>query len=124
MAQTTNLARPVMRGGASLLPLSHSWMATSDRLTAQRYGAGSGAIHHIKLNDVDPQAWLADVLARLSALCSVTIPSLTVKQTPQAHRAASCASHHENSRPQIDGRITLFELFEEVECARIVLSRL
>jgi transposase len=25
----------------------------------------AGAIHPIKLNDVDPQAWLADVLARL-----------------------------------------------------------
>jgi transposase len=25
----------------------------------------AGAIHPIKLNDVDPQAWLADVLTRL-----------------------------------------------------------
>jgi transposase len=25
----------------------------------------AGAIHPIKLNDVDPQAWLADALARL-----------------------------------------------------------
>jgi transposase len=25
----------------------------------------AGAIHPIKLNDIDPQAWLADVLTRL-----------------------------------------------------------
>ena len=44
-----------------------SWLFAGSHRDAERAAAMATLIQTAKLNDVDPQAWLADVLARVAA---------------------------------------------------------
>jgi IS66 C-terminal element len=62
MRQVTPSARPTER-----TPLVHfSQCATLHRVGAERAAVMYTLIHTAKLNAVDPQVWLADVLARIA----------------------------------------------------------
>jgi transposase len=61
---TNNAAERALRGVA----LGHkSWLLAGSERGAARAAAMTTLIQTAKLNDVDPQAWLADVLAPIAA---------------------------------------------------------
>jgi len=53
-----------------------SWMFAGSDRGSQRAAFMYGLITTAKLNDVDPQAWLADVLARIADLPQHRLPEL------------------------------------------------
>ena len=60
---TNNAAERALSGLA--LGKKSCWFAGSER-GAERAAAMNALVHTAKLNDVDPQAWLADVLRRIA----------------------------------------------------------
>jgi len=53
-----------------------SWLFAGSDSGADRAAAMVTLIATAKLNDVDPQAWLADVLARIAAIPQSRLPEL------------------------------------------------
>ena len=78
-----------------------SWLFCGSDRGGQRAGVMYTLIGTAKLNDVDPRAWLADVLARiaehrvsrLAELLPWNWPSLPPRSPPESLRAASRAKH-------------------------------
>ena len=70
---TNNAAERALRGFA--LDRKAWLFAGSDR-GAERAAAMATLIETAKLNGVDPQAWLADVLARIAAIPQSRLPEL------------------------------------------------
>jgi hypothetical protein len=60
---TNNAAERAMRG---LAPGRKSWLFAGSERGADRAAVMNTLIQKAKLNDIDPQAWLADVLARIA----------------------------------------------------------
>ncbi len=53
-----------------------AWLFAGSERGADRAAAMATLIATAKLNDVDPQAWLADVLARIAAMPQGRLPEL------------------------------------------------
>jgi hypothetical protein len=70
---TTNAAERALRGFALG---RKSWLFAGSERGADRAAAIATLIATAKLNDVVPQAWLADVLARLAAMPQSRLPEL------------------------------------------------
>jgi hypothetical protein len=62
---TNNAAERALRGFALG---RKAWLFAGSDRGAERAAAMATLIQTAKLNDVDPQAWLADVLARIASL--------------------------------------------------------
>ena len=71
-----------MAGSRSAWPLPTATVAS---LTLR-----AGAIHAIKLNDIDPQAWLADVLERIASHPIQRLPELLPWHWRPATASISC----------------------------------
>ncbi len=70
---TNNAAERALRGFALG---RKSWLFAGSERGADRAAAMATLIATAKLNDVDPQAWLADVLARIAAMPQGRLPEL------------------------------------------------
>lgn len=85
---TNNAAERAIRG----IALGRkSWLFAGSDRGGQRAALMYPLIVTAKLNDVDPQAWLADVLARIAELPQNRLPELLPwnwKETTQTHQAA------------------------------------
>ena len=53
-----------------------SWLSAGSERRADRAAAMTTLITTAKFNEVDPQAWLADVLARIAELPQARLPEL------------------------------------------------
>ena len=70
---SNNAAERALRG----LALGRkSWLFAGSERGAERAALMYTLIHTAKLNDVDPQAWLADVLARIAEIPQTSLPDL------------------------------------------------
>ena len=70
---TNNAAERALRGFALG---RKSWLFAGSERGADRAAAMATLIMTAKLNDVDPQAWLADVLARIADIPQTRLPEL------------------------------------------------
>ena len=70
---TNNAAERALRGFALG---RKSWLFAGSERGADRAAAMVTLIMTAKLNDVDPQAWLADVLARIAEIPQARLPEL------------------------------------------------
>jgi len=70
---TNNAAERALRGAALG---RKSWLFAGSERGGDRAAFMYSLIVTAKMNDVDPQAWLADVLARLPDLCASQVPNL------------------------------------------------
>jgi transposase len=70
---TNNAAERALRGFALG---RKSWLFAGSESGADRAAAMATLIGTAKLNDVDPQAWLADVLARIAGMPQARLPEL------------------------------------------------
>ena len=70
---TNNAAERALRGVALG---RKSWLFAGSERGGDRAAFMYSLIVTAKMNDVDPQAWLADVLARLPDLCASQVPNL------------------------------------------------
>ena len=70
---TNNAAERALRGFALG---RKSWLFAGSERGADRAAAMTTLIMTAKLNDVDPQAWLADVLARIAGMPQSRLPEL------------------------------------------------
>jgi transposase len=73
MCLTNNAAERALRGFALG---RKAWLFAGSERGAERAAAMSTLIASAKLNDVDPQAWLADVLARIAGTPQSRLPEL------------------------------------------------
>jgi transposase len=73
MCLTNNAAERALRGFALG---RKAWLFTGSERGAERAAAMTTLIASAKLNDVDPQAWLADVLARIAGTPQSRLPEL------------------------------------------------
>ena len=60
-----------------------AWLFAGSDRGADRAAAMASLIQTARLNDVDPQAWLADVLARIAAIPQSRLPELLPWNWPQ-----------------------------------------
>ena len=70
---TNNAAERALRGFALG---RKAWLFAGSDRGAERAAAMATLIETAKLNDIDPQAWLADVLARIAAIPQSRLPEL------------------------------------------------
>jgi hypothetical protein len=70
---TNNAAERALRGFALG---RKSWLFAGSERGADRAAAMATLIMTAKLNDIDPQAWLADVLARIADIPHSRLPEL------------------------------------------------
>src|SRR3954447_9416467 len=69
-SMTDGFASPIIRPERALRGFAlgrHSWLFAGSERGADRAAAIATLIMTAKLNEVDPQAWLADVLGRINA---------------------------------------------------------
>ena len=90
---TNNAAERSLRGFALG---RKAWLFAGSERGADRAAAMATLINTAKLNDVDPQAWLADVLARIAdipqARLSELLPWNWAAASPSAHRERAAAA--------------------------------
>ena len=70
---TNNTAERALRG---LAPGWKSWLFAGSERGAERAAVMYTLIQTVKLNDIDPQAWLADVLARIADIPQTRLAEL------------------------------------------------
>ena len=83
---TNNAAERALRGFALG---RKSWLFAGSERGADRAAAMATLINTAKLNDIDPQAWLADVLARIAQLPQGQLHELLPWQWNTASQAAA-----------------------------------
>ena len=69
-----------------------SWLFAGSQRGAERAAIMYTLIQTAKLNDVDPQAWLADVLARIADISQTRLSELLPwnwRKTPTRHAQAA-----------------------------------
>src|SRR6201987_2652134 len=86
---STNAAERALRGFALG---RRAWLFAGSERGADRAAAMATLIMTAKLNDVDPQAWLADVLARIADIPQSRLPELLPWEWSARHRVITAAA--------------------------------